>query len=243
MKKSTRACATTLFCLWALLLCTAGAGAADIPFITTADLKAKMDAGEPLVLANALSPIEHDELSIKGSVNIPSDIVAGHENLPTDKGTLLIFYCLGPKCGKSLIAGQKAVELGYTNVMIYNEGLPAWARNKYPLEKTVEYPQIEVARLTPQQVFDMKDAVIILDIRGAKHQELGRIANAIEIVFDHLQTKYSSLPTGKKIVVVDHAAKQVVIAAKFLYMKGYTDVAVMDGGVTTWLRNGLPVLK
>ncbi|MBU1639133.1 MAG: rhodanese-like domain-containing protein [Proteobacteria bacterium] len=243
MRKSHRTLLATLFSLAMLFLSTATAWAGDIPHISTADLKAKMDAGEHLVLADALSPIEHDELSIKGSVNIPAAMVEGNQNLPTDKGTLLIFYCKGPKCGKSLIAAQKAVALGYTNVMIYNEGLPAWAQNKFPLEKNVEYPKVDIARLTPQQVFDMKDSIVILDIRGGKHKELGKIAGATEIVLDKLNSSYSSLPKGKKIVVVDHAAKQVVVTAKFLYMKGYTDVAVMDGGITAWLRAGLPVTK
>ncbi|PLX49177.1 MAG: hypothetical protein C0613_08625 [Desulfobulbaceae bacterium] len=217
--------------------------AGDIPFISTAELKAKMDAGEQLVLADALSPIEHDELSIKGSVSIPASQVAGNANLPADKGTLLIFYCKGPKCGKSRIAAGKAVQLGYSNVMVYNEGLPAWAKHRYPLAKNVAYPAIEVSRLSPNQVHGMRDSIVILDIRGAKHKQLGRINGATEIVLDNLQEKYTALPRDKKIVVVDHAAKQVVVTAKFLAMKGYNDVAVMDGGVAAWIRAGLPVTK
>ena len=217
--------------------------AVDIPFISTADLKAKMDAGEELVLADALSSIEHDELTIKGSVNIPASQVEGNANLPAAKDTLLVFYCKGPKCGKSRIAAEKAMKLGYTNVMVYNEGLPAWAQHRYPLEKKASYPAIDVTRFSPDQVHGMKDSIAILDIRGAKHKQLGKIDGATEIVLDDLNKEYAALPRDKKIIIVDHASKQVVVAAKFLSMQGYDDVAVMDGGVAAWIRAGLPVNK
>ncbi len=217
--------------------------ASEVPYISTADLKKKMDAGEALTLANALSPIEHKELAIKGSVNIPASKVKAHPNLPADKASLLIFYCKGPKCGKSRIAATKAVGLGYSNVMVYNEGLPAWAKNKYPLMKKTKYPKVKIARLKPNQVQSMQDSIIILDIRGKKHKKLGKITGTVNILLDNMEEQYTSLPKDKKIVVADHAGKQVMVTAKFLYMNGYTDVAVMDGGVISWIRGGLPVSK
>ncbi|MDH3393864.1 MAG: hypothetical protein OEL66_07635 [Desulfobulbaceae bacterium] len=33
------------------------------------------------------------------------------------------------------------------------------------------------------------------------------------------------------------------ITAKFLHLNGYTDLAVLDGGMLAWLRDGLPVEK
>ncbi len=243
MKKRTLNFSPILLLTLLLFFTASPTFAVDIPFISTADLKAKMDAGEELVLADALSSIEHNELTIKGSVNIPASQVEGNANLPADKDTLLVFYCKGPKCGKSRIAAEKALKLGYTNVMVYNEGLPAWAKQRYPLEKKASYPAIEVTRFSPDQVHGMKDSIAILDIRGAKHKQLGKIDGAMEIVLDNLNMEYTALPRDKKIIVVDHASKQVVVAAKFLSMKGYEDVAVMDGGVAAWIRAGLPVNK
>lgn len=70
----------------------------SIPFITTDELKKIYDAKEDFLLINALSPIEHAEESIAGSVNIPfSSLKAGKAKLPESKGKKLIFYCKGPK--------------------------------------------------------------------------------------------------------------------------------------------------
>jgi len=72
-------------------------GAADFPVISTADLKAKLDAKEPLLLLNPLSDIEFNEGYIPGSVNIPLHTIGETDKLPADKNTLIVTYCLGPK--------------------------------------------------------------------------------------------------------------------------------------------------
>ncbi len=68
----------------------------DIPTIDADTLKYELYHGAPMVLANALSPIEFKDLTIRGSVNIPSSKVQGNPNLPDDKDTLLVFFCKGP---------------------------------------------------------------------------------------------------------------------------------------------------
>ncbi|HHD63227.1 MAG TPA: hypothetical protein ENK96_02440 [Desulfobulbaceae bacterium] len=68
----------------------------DIPEIDADALKFELYHGAPMVLANALSPIEFKDLTIKGSVNIPSSRVKGNSNLPKDQNELLVFFCKGP---------------------------------------------------------------------------------------------------------------------------------------------------
>lgn len=214
----------------------------EFRFITTQELKVKMDAGEQFLLINALSPIEFNEMAIKGSINIPSSKVkTGHPLLPANKASLLIFYCKGPKCNKSRVAAGKAMKLGYTNVMVYNEGIPGWAKARHPMEMAVKYPKVRPERLTPKELNAQLGTVTVLDIRGKQHLALGVIKGAVKINLDDVEDRYTELPKGKKVVVVDHAAKQVNICAKFLHLKGYTDLAVLDGGMLAWLRDGLPV--
>ncbi len=67
----------------------------DIPAIGADKLKHELYEGPPMVCANALSPIEFQDLTIRGSVNIPSSRVKDNPNLPEDKGELLVFFCKG----------------------------------------------------------------------------------------------------------------------------------------------------
>jgi rhodanese-related sulfurtransferase len=70
----------------------------SLRFITTDELKSIYDAREDFLLINTLSPIEHAEIAIKGSVNIPYEYLArGTAKLPENKNKKLIFYCKGPK--------------------------------------------------------------------------------------------------------------------------------------------------
>ena len=98
----------------------------DLNIVSTDEVKAMLDAGEDFLLINALSPIEFTEKRIGGSVNIPyGPLVLGEASLPEDKGKKLVFYCKGPKCTKSKKSAAYAIEQGYTNVIGYDDGLPA----------------------------------------------------------------------------------------------------------------------
>jgi len=243
MKKQWIPRLLTLMICCGFLLMQASAVAAEEKFttITTAELKQKMDAHEPLILIDALSSIEHNELAIAGSINIPSSkVTADNPLMPADKANLLIFYCKGPKCSKSKEAADRALALGYTNVMVYNDGLPDWAKNRYPVETLVNYPKVDIPRLTPQEVQAQAASAVLLDIRGDEVKDVGRIKDAVSIPLDDMDEKFSTLPKGKKIIIFDHAGKQAGICGKFLAMQGYADLALMDGGVLAWKRAGLP---
>ncbi|NOR50944.1 MAG: hypothetical protein GQ530_07955, partial [Desulfuromonadales bacterium] len=72
-------------------------------------VKEMMDSGDVLVVF-PLSPLEFNDLHIKGSVNIPMNQL--DSKLPKDKSRKVVFYCLGVKCVASWRGAVKAVELG-----------------------------------------------------------------------------------------------------------------------------------
>ena len=65
---------------------------ADFPIISTAELKAKLDSGEKILLFHALSDIEFNQGYIPGSVNICYGEVKTTDKLPLDKNTLIVAY-------------------------------------------------------------------------------------------------------------------------------------------------------
>lgn len=90
-----------LMIMGALLLATCFAltnsAWAGFPVISAQDLKSKLDSGEKLLLINPLSDIEYGQGHVPGSVNIPMQAISTTDKLPSDKDTLIVTYCLGPK--------------------------------------------------------------------------------------------------------------------------------------------------
>jgi rhodanese-related sulfurtransferase len=61
-------------------------------------LQAMLDGGSEVLVVNTLSPLEFTQTKIAGSVNLSyGHLRDGQDKLPADKGTTLVFYCLGPK--------------------------------------------------------------------------------------------------------------------------------------------------
>jgi rhodanese-related sulfurtransferase len=48
------------------------------------------------------------------------------DELPSDRGVPLIFYCSTPSCGASLRSGTRAILAGYTEVYALRGGIMAW---------------------------------------------------------------------------------------------------------------------
>jgi len=210
-----------------------------IPIIGTKELKNKLDHGEPMTLANALSPIEFKDLTIKGSVSIPvSRVTADNPLMPKDKDQLLVFFCKGVTCVKSSEAAKKAIHLGYTDVKIYRDGLPGWIKERFPVTRAVKYPQVKIPKMYPQEVYEKLDSLVILDIRGEESRQIGKIKHGvvINISLDYLEEEFNVLPKGKTIVLVDISGKQVDICGRFLVYKGYTNLAAMAGGAPAWIK-------
>ncbi|MEN8140979.1 MAG: rhodanese-like domain-containing protein [Thermodesulfobacteriota bacterium] len=227
-----------------LLLLAAGPLAAGerLETITTSELVRLLAGPAPFLLINSLSPIEFDQVAIQGSVNIPAAHTRlGNPLLPADKDTALIFYCKGMRCSKSRLAARKAMGLGYRDVRVYMEGLPAWQARGLPVEKRVRYPEPVVPRLSPRQVYGARGRALILDIRGEEVRQLGSVPGGVAIPLDDLDQRFDGLPRDRLIIIVDHAGQQAPICSSFLNLHGYKDLAILKGGMVAWVRAGLPV--
>jgi adenylate cyclase len=51
-----------------------------------------------------------------------------------EKDERIVFYCDGTNCHKSANASAKALIWGYTNVLYFAGGMPAWSEAGYPIE-------------------------------------------------------------------------------------------------------------
>ncbi|BBO91072.1 rhodanese-like domain-containing protein [Desulfosarcina ovata] len=212
--------------------------AADFQNLTAQELKTKMDSGGSVMVVNPLSDIEFNEGHIPGSVNIPFHLMPTTDQLPEDKSTPIVTYCLGPKCIFYKKAAMLLADRGYPHVITFKGGVPAWVKAGFPLEQKGALAKTEIPTVNADALNGMLARVQIVDIRSPSLYAMGWIPSSKKIPLGLLSAEYADIPKDKPIVVVDHAGKQVLVAGRFLKSKGYDDVQRLQGGLMVWSRKG-----
>jgi len=222
---------------------------APLKFITTLQLESKVAAAPPsswsFTIVDARTRVEFEESHIAGAINVPAVQVLGM--LPrrvTDKHRELVFYCNGPKCTKSQKAARAATDLGYTNILEYNEGLPAWTKAGLAVAGS-PLPPFEVPAISPERLASLLQRgaePFMLDLRDSPEYLGFHLKGAVNIPLDQIMLHMREIPTDQEIVLVDHSGPQSVIAARLLhYLMGVDRMKRLDGGLTAWQLQKLPV--
>ncbi len=105
--------------------------------ITREELQAKLEAGDDVVVVEALGPMYYDDAHLPGSRNLPHDQFdeLAATVLP-DRDAFVVVYCSNTACQNSVVASTRLVELGYTDVHEYVEGKQDWIEAGLPVERT-----------------------------------------------------------------------------------------------------------
>lgn len=99
------------------------------------ELKAKLDAGEQIILVEALPAKYYEDKHLPGALNLPHDRVDELAPVLLPKlSAEIVVYCASSSCKNSGIAAEKLIELGYTNVRDYDEGKQDWIEAGLPIE-------------------------------------------------------------------------------------------------------------
>lgn len=228
-----------------LVSLTPAHAAADFPAISTDDVKKFIDLKEPMLLIDARTPEEYREAHITGAVNIPEKgFEQAAAQLPTDKNTLLVFYCNGVKCGKSKRVAQKVKPLGYTAILIYSEGIPVWEERNLPLVTGPGYgKKIDTTKLKPSELDALIKAsnsdYVLVDVRDEAEFKEGHIPTAINIPAETFATKSDILPKEKKIIVYCNTGSRSYLAYKKLIGLAYPKI--YQSLFADWKEAGYPV--
>lgn len=103
-------------------------------------------------------------------------------------------------------------------------------------------PTISVELL--KQQLETND-VMVLDVRSAEEYtgEQNHIADSINIAVDDLDSRLNELSdyTNKTIAIVCRTDKRSSKAARILTRNSFTDVHVVKGGITAWIKSGYDV--
>ena len=106
-----------------------------LPSIAREELRQKLERGEQFVLVDALAPMAYAHSHLPGAINLPPEWV--DERAPRqipDRNAEIVVYCAGSACESSAEVGQRLHELGYRNVLHYEEGKRDWVEARLPVE-------------------------------------------------------------------------------------------------------------
>lgn len=220
----------------------------EFEIVTTEQLKAIMEEKKKVfTLIDTRSREEYQEAHIIGALNIPEknfdELVS---LLPSDKSSLLVFYCNGVKCGKSKRTAKKATVLRYNNIAIYNEGFPVWEERNLKIVAGPEYgKKIETTRLKPLELKKLTDenrqAYVLVDVRDESEYKEGHIPTAINITAEIFASKQDILPKEKKIIVYCNTGSRSYMAYRKLMKMDYKTIYQVL--FSEWKEAGLPVEK
>ncbi len=90
-----------------------------------------------LIIVDARVAMDRKQGYIEGSVSLP-DTDTDCETLSViipNLQTPALYYCNGPKCGRSVKSIQKALACGYTKLYWFRGGFEEWTRKNYPFLK------------------------------------------------------------------------------------------------------------
>jgi rhodanese-related sulfurtransferase len=90
--------------------------------------------------------------------------------------------------------------------------------------------------------FDSGDYVVV-DLRSFAAYNQAHIEDAVHIPFEELADRVGELDGNKTIVLYDLVMSEStsLAGAMMLYERGFSQVAVLEGGLQKWLSDGYPI--
>lgn len=132
---------------------------------------------------------------------------------------------------------------GYTNIMVFRDGLPAWIKAGYPVNSPKPLKQCNVLMIEPDQLQKSFDDYLVIDIRPKSAYKNGYLPGSRAMPLAYLSMLSVELPKDGKLVVVDHKGKQCKTAAQWLKDNGFSDVRWLKGGLIGYAKAGYELEK
>ncbi|MFN7326245.1 MAG: rhodanese-like domain-containing protein [Chitinophagales bacterium] len=84
---------------------------------------------------------------------------------------------------------------------------------------------------------------VLVDVRTKSEIENTKIPlnHLLTIPMEELEGRISELPSDRRIIFFSRVGVKGEAAARLMAAHGYPKVALVDGGVTAWEQEGLPV--
>jgi rhodanese-related sulfurtransferase len=154
-----------------------------------------------------------DKGHIPGAISIPDTYFDKEKDkLPAEKDKMVVFYCGGYHCRLSHKSAAKAMEMGYTNVKVFDGGYPEWkqayggtvaAAGNAPakIKAGKEEGSIDIAAFE-KIVKEEPGSVYLVDVRDPDEFAKGSLKSSVNIPVDKLEDRLSELPADKPVVFI-----------------------------------------
>jgi rhodanese-related sulfurtransferase/predicted metal-dependent enzyme (double-stranded beta helix superfamily) len=242
------------------------------PRIAAAELKAKLVAGEDLVILDSRPMSEYRVMNIPGALDCPgAELVYRVQQAAPRPETLVVVNCAGRT--RSIIGAQSLINAGIPNkVVALKNGTMGWHLAGLELEhgqtRTAPAPQggalekaktaaarvanrFEVNRISLLQLNALQDdktkTTYLFDVRSPEEYAAGHLPGSISAPGGQLvqATDTYCAVHGARIALVDDHGVRATMTASWLLQMGWAEVCVVEGALSGRLEAGLskhPVL-
>jgi hydroxyacylglutathione hydrolase len=189
-------------------------------------------AQEDVTLLDLRRPESFGGAHMMGAINIGAG-----QNLALWAGWLLSstqrIVLIGDE-GKDESSRRALTRVGLDHIEGFlSEGMPAWIEAGEEFTRT---PQLSIA-----EVKNRMAKTVVVDVRSDKEWAAGHIEGAQHIMLGDLQKHMDGLPRDRFLITVCGSGYRSSIAASLLKKAGFAGISSMDGGMTAWNRQKLPM--
>ncbi len=193
------------------------------------------------LLVDTRPPADFATGSVPGSLNLPATATfatwAGWL-LPYDRPIRLIVSGAGVAAERhaaDLARTLALIGLDHVDGYVDEPALDAWLAAGHARQSV---PQIGAADLAESL---RHGGVTLVDVRHDQEFAAGHIHGARHVPLGHLSSRLAELPTNRPVVVQCQSGGRSAIAASLLRARGVQVVLNFAGGLSAWVRAGMPV--
>ena len=103
------------------------------------------------------------------------------------------------------------------------------------------FESTEISVISDVQFTEIQDTdYILVDVRTANEYESGHIQDAVNFDFysESFQNDILTLDKNTSIVLYCRTQNRSTKTANYLKENGYKEITVLEGGITSWVKNG-----
>ncbi|MGD9215648.1 MAG: rhodanese-like domain-containing protein [Desulfobacteraceae bacterium] len=140
-------------------------------------------------------------------------------------------------------AASLVAKRGYSNIMIFKDGIPGWIDAGYAVNKSAPKDTYKAQWIDPAELNATLDQYLVVDIRPVSAYKKGYLPESRAMPMAYLSMLSVELPKDRRIVLIDNGGHQLIKAAQWMTDNGFEDITILKGGMTAYIESGFELKK